>query len=335
MDKEKLLSIVVPTYNSANYINKLIDTLNKISSSVIEIIYCDDGSRDLTTTLVSNRARNSKILKLQHCGVSNARNTGIRIANGKYITFIDSDDIIRINEFEKIVNILEKYDCDFINVSNSITENHNMQIYHKKEAPFLTKALMGINNYFSEDEIIHAPWAKFYKREFLLKNNIYFMKGIQNGEDLIFNCEVLQHAKTILMLRNSFYIYQIHENSLSYVVPSHLIIDHNQQILKYFNHLLEDGVINKNEMDFCEVKILITNFVRYYRYQEKNIYHDEEKKDTIKIKKIVRKSKTRNLLKNNLTIKLYIFLLLISYTPFCLSNLIIHSKIISSKKNLE
>lgn len=330
MGEDKLLSIIVPTYNSADYINRLIDNLNKVSVPTVEIIYCDDGSNDTTTDLILSRARNSKVVKLQHNGVSNARNVGISEAKGTYITFVDSDDLIRISEFKKIVNILRKYDCDFINISKDITEKHNMQIYQKKEIPFLVKALMGISNIFNENEIINVPWSKFYKREFLLKNKINFYKGIQNGEDLLFNYDVLQNADTVLMIKSDFYIYKIHKHSLSYVIPSHSIIDQNKKI---FEHLsFSRKLMNEDELDYFKVKILITDFARYYRYQKKYTYVKEEKRYISEIKKIMRKKEVRAILEKNLPKKLYFFALLVSYTPFWLSNFIIHSKAMSLRR---
>lgn len=332
MGERKLLSIIVPTYNSTDYINRLIDNLNKVSVPTVEIIYCDDGSNDTTTDLILSRARNSKIVKLQHNGVSNARNVGISESKGTYITFVDSDDLIRISEFKKVVNILGKYDCDFINVSKDITEKHNMQIYQKKEIPFLVKALMGISNTFNENEIIRAPWSKFYKREFLLKNKINFYKDIQNGEDLLFNYDVLQNANTILMVKNDFYIYKIHKHSLSYVIPSHSIIDQNKKI---FEHLsFSQNLMNEYELDYLKVKILITDFVRYYRYQKKFTYVKEEKRYINEIKEVMRKKGVRVILKDNLPKKLYFFVLLVSYTPFWFSNFIVHSKVMSLRRNI-
>lgn len=334
MSKEKLLTIIVPTYNSANYINRLIDNLNELPKSTVEVIYCDDGSNDMTTTLISNNSQNSRIIRLKHYGVSNARNVGITESNSKYITFIDSDDLIRVKKFKKILNILKKYNCDFINVSENTSEKHNMRIYYKEEARLLFKALLGINNVFGENEIIHAPWAKFYKRELLFRNKIFFKKGIQNGEDLIFNCDVLQKAKTVLMLKSDFYIYKIHNHSLSYIVPSHLFVNQNQKILAYMSSLFSQNLLNSDEFNYIKVKLLITNFARYYRFQEKNDYLNEEKKYINEIKLIMQKENTRRLLKYNLRKKLYFFLLIVSYTPFWFSHSLIHCKLMSLKRGI-
>ena len=125
----KLLSIVVPAYNSSRYITRLIEQLNNIVTSEVEVIYCDDGSSDLTTTIILKYARNAKLIKLEHNGVSNARNVGIKKASGKYITFIDSDDLLKINEFKNVINLLEKCNYDLVNVSKNISFKHNRKVY--------------------------------------------------------------------------------------------------------------------------------------------------------------------------------------------------------------
>ncbi|MCG0823235.1 glycosyltransferase family 2 protein [Lactiplantibacillus plantarum] len=322
----KLLSIVVPAYNSSRYITRLIEQLNNIVTSEVEVIYCDDGSSDLTTTIILKYARNAKLIKLEHNGVSNARNVGIKKASGKYITFIDSDDLLKINEFKNVINLLEKCNYDLVNVSKNISFKHNRKVYYKDSVPFLIKALIGISNTFCEAEIIPAPWAKFYKRQLLVENQILFPIEIQNGEDLIFNCNVLQKVNTVYMFKNNFYLYKNNIYSLSHVIADRSLLDQNKKRINYCDLFLKEKIISKSDADYLKVKILINSFLRYYRHQARDTFNNEEKKELYEIKKITKKEDIRRIMRNNLPLKVYIYILLMVYTPLSISKYIIHLK---------
>lgn len=106
-DKSPLISVIVPIYNTAKYLPRCLDSIISQTYKNLEIILIDDGSSDNSGKIADEYAKKDKRIKIKHqknAGQSNARNNGLTIASGDYISFIDSDDIIKSNFIEKLLN---------------------------------------------------------------------------------------------------------------------------------------------------------------------------------------------------------------------------------------
>jgi len=110
--KELFLSVIIPTYNSALTLIKCIDSVINQNFDNYEIIVVDDGSTDKTYEVISKIKNKIKYYKLNHKGVSNARNFGLKKSLGKFVTFVDSDDYIEQNYFNNFKNIVDNNDID-------------------------------------------------------------------------------------------------------------------------------------------------------------------------------------------------------------------------------
>ncbi len=216
-----LLSIIVPVYNVEEYIKECIDSILRQSIQDFEIIVVDDGSKDNSIDIVKKIGdKRIKILTKENGGLSSARNFGLKVATGKYVVFIDSDDFIILdNCYEEMINIIEK------NKSNLV---HGDAIkYYSKENNCIFNKISEIesfksNNMKSEDfflacikeKIVYAPvWLNLYNREFLIKNDLYFKEGIYH-EDEDFTPRVLLAAKNISIYKKAFYAYRQREGSI-------------------------------------------------------------------------------------------------------------------------
>ena len=112
---EELISIIVPVYNVEAYIHQCIKSIIEQSYKNLEIILVDDGSKDKSGKICDDYARKDKRIKVIHKkngGLSDSRNAGITVATGKYIAFVDSDDWIEKNMYEKMYNECEKFGAD-------------------------------------------------------------------------------------------------------------------------------------------------------------------------------------------------------------------------------
>ena len=128
MDNE-LISIVIPIYNVEKYIEKCLDSVIKQTYKNIEIILVDDGSPDNCGKICDSYANNDKRIQVIHKengGLSDARNVGIERANGKYITFVDSDDYIELDYIEYLYTLIKKYNTkiSFCKVNVVFNENN-------------------------------------------------------------------------------------------------------------------------------------------------------------------------------------------------------------------
>ena len=226
------LSIVIPAYNAEQYIKPCLDSIlqnSKESLFETEIIVINDGSTDNTLKNLEgyNHYKNIKIHTTKNQGVSAARNLGISLAKGEWITFIDADDTVNTN-FSKVVNLVENSKSPFI-----IFGNYDIETIDKK---ILTTQTLQSSMYLS------GPWSKVYNRQFLIKYKILFEKDILMGEDMLFNLEVIQNSDAIESYKIGFYNYRQNNNSVTRRF--------NQKIIesdKKFYKKLEKILINQHD----------------------------------------------------------------------------------------
>ena len=111
------LSIIVPVYKTEQYLTRCVESILGQTFSDIELILIDDGSPDRCGEICDTFAKKDSRVKVIHknnAGVAAARNDGLRIANGKYVTVVDSDDYLDQNMYQNILEIVQKYDSDVV-----------------------------------------------------------------------------------------------------------------------------------------------------------------------------------------------------------------------------
>ena len=197
------LSIIIPAYNAEQYIKQCLDSIlqnDKESLSKTEIIVINDGSTDNTLKILEsyNQYKNIKIHTTKNQGVSAARNLGISLAKGEWITFIDADDTVNSN-FSKVVSLVKNSKTSFI-----IFSNYDIETTDKK---ILTVQTLQSSMYLS------GPVSKAYNRQFLIKYKMLFEKDVLIGEDMLFNLEVIQNSDAIESYKIGFYNYRQNNNS--------------------------------------------------------------------------------------------------------------------------
>lgn len=234
------ISIVIPIYNSCEYIEECLTSI--ISQSYkgdIECLLIDDCGNDGTIRIAQNFIDHYKgyikFIILHHSknrGAAAARNTGLDAASGDYILFIDSDDYITKTCIEDMINVLKIYpDVDLIQAGIKTTDGSISWFdFEKNPFPEYTNDFYEIKTRLLGREIIPAsPCAKLIPIKFLKQNNIYFHEGIVI-EDVLW-CNILaKHIHSIACLNKNTYIYRIHDNS---VVTSGLGIDPKRKLIVY------------------------------------------------------------------------------------------------------
>lgn len=193
MENKTILSIIIPFYNVEKYFERCLNSIvsQKVLSSQLEIIAVNDGSTDASLEIAEQTAKqhsNMIVVSQKNSGQSVARNNGVRLSHGKYIWYVDSDDWIEEECLKRIIPILEKSDVDVFN--------------------------FGHKNWF-DGKIVETPHKKgeigilcvghFFKRSFLVNNNIWFVEGIYH-EDLEYCPRVCYLAKRQYDLEISPYI---------------------------------------------------------------------------------------------------------------------------------
>lgn len=186
--KNELISVIIPTYNAGKTIERAINSVQNQAYENWEIVIIDDGSNDDTKVKIEKflkENRNIRYFYKKNEGVSKARNDGIRKSNGKYITFLDSDDIYcenYLSDFAKEVNEKAIITCNYNgNKKNPIRLPKDIDSFEKKD----------YYEFLDRENLLNSVWNKIYNKEVILENNIEFDQTIINGEDILFNLEYI------------------------------------------------------------------------------------------------------------------------------------------------
>ena len=209
------LSIIVPVYNVENYLRRCLDSiLLQPSSITYEILLIDDGSSDKSGAICDEYQSNFPNVFVSHIennGVAEARNLGISLSKGNYLYFMDPDDFLSDNFFDKIsFNLKQKWDVLCFGY-NEIKENRNTVLSCRPH--FYTHCgLLGKNEFRNEfielfkTDMMYNVWSRIYNKTFILKHDIRFPNK-QIGEDTLFNFQVYRHLNTVLFIDSTLYNY--------------------------------------------------------------------------------------------------------------------------------
>jgi glycosyltransferase involved in cell wall biosynthesis len=209
------VSVIIPIYNVESPLEKCLDSVVNQTLSDIEIILVDDGSTDNSAKIAEKYARQDSRIKLiyqKNAGASAARNTGLEIATGEYISFIDSDDWVDSKMYEELIeqayehnrpNIIKSYHYKV--TKTGITRGNSF--YHPNKEN--KKAILTENLQELLKTCSYAVWASLWKKSFLDEYNLSFIKGIQNVEDIIFTWQTMLYSKEILLVYKPYYYYNL------------------------------------------------------------------------------------------------------------------------------
>lgn len=210
---KKTISVIVPVYNVAAYLEKCVTSILNQTYGDIEIIIVDDGSTDGSGELCDSLQKLDERIKVIHKangGISDARNAGMAIAQGEYFSFVDSDDSIEPDMLELLFSNLTKYEADISccrysrvwenGESRPVGDTHEISVFTGTDA---------FGEYLYGRVIDPFACAKLYKREVLINADgslLTFKVGIL-GEDNPFNCDVMQRASRVVLVGEAKYNY--------------------------------------------------------------------------------------------------------------------------------
>lgn len=288
-----LISVVVPVYNVQNYLVNCIKSILNQTYKNIEIILVDDGSTDDSGSICDSYAKIDNRVKVIHKtngGLSDARNVGIKNANGMYITFVDSDDYIDKNYIESLYILITKYDSDIACSNMKKTDSLNDKIINKNEKINIYNSIDAIKEILYQRNIDNSAPSKLFKKE--LFKNILFPVGFA-FEDLDTMYKLFLQANKIVSTNFAYYLYYQREGSILHTVKDKTIND----LLTIIDNM------NKNLINYGELKAplmartLNANFYIYNRSNNMSIKENSKKyivnhrKEVLKDKNISKKTK--------------------------------------------
>lgn len=210
------LSIIIPLYNQSQYIIPCLESMEGISVQDFEVIVWDDGSTDNSPSLVVEYAKNHENVRLvrrENHGVSYARSMALQEAKGKYVWFVDSDDMVITEHVKPLIEALEQHSADVMYFFWRAFDGYNYSTgVHEVEnsvEPILGKEL------FMKRRLMMAPWCFIYRTDLLLEHNLCFDESYKTCEDILFNQKVLLFAKRVLTSCRVAYTYRLQSESAS------------------------------------------------------------------------------------------------------------------------
>lgn len=259
------VSVILPVYNVEKYIRKCLESLIRQELKEIEIIVVNDGSTDKSLDIINEFMKLDNRIKLvnkNNSGVSAARNSGLMIANGEYVSFVDSDDWVEKSFLFKLYNLAKANSCDVAGC-NFVISGENSKVEYKY--PLDEEKIYERQDITSDiaEKIIAGTiktnvWDKIYKREFLSTNSIKFDEKIIRFEDWYFYVEVCKHMNRCIYINEGLYNYRIIEGSLSN---------------KYYENFFE-MIINMNKRKQLFINELSIRDERNYRNMRNNFIDD-------------------------------------------------------------
>lgn len=210
---DKILSIIVPVYNVEKYLRKCLDSIFDQTIDNFEVICVNDGSTDSSADILDEYSRmyeNLIVLTQKNAGVSVARNSAMKVATGKYIGFVDSDDFIDKNMYLAMIQRAEKCNADIVIANPYIYDmsSDNTYVYRN----MLDYLRLDRLNGFSPLDVPKVfeyigPWDKIYNAEFLRKTNVEFPVG-RIFEDHVFSYYTFALAQRVSVIKESYYYYR-------------------------------------------------------------------------------------------------------------------------------
>ena len=213
MGNEKLISVIIPVYGVEKYIHQCLDSIINQSYKNLEIIVINDGTRDRSDEIAKEYAQKDSRIRIydyENGGLSVARNRGLDLAKGDYISFVDSDDWLHPDFYMKLAGALETNDADIAKCSiietDTVTERViGFQKSIAKKADF--------DLYFSKGGMLWiVVWNALYKREIV--KCVRYPAGI-NFEDNYASGMYLFKAKTVVELKDALYYYRYNTSGIS------------------------------------------------------------------------------------------------------------------------
>lgn len=232
----ELISVILPIYNVEKYIVRCLNSVLRQTYTNIEIILVDDGSTDNCQKICDEYAKNDNRIKVIHKkngGLSDARNAGIKIAKGKYITLIDSDDYVENDYVEFLYSLIKESNAEISICSHTVLYENGTKLEKATHENSILDPKTTLKRILYDDGIDLSAWAKMYKKE--LFDTVQYPKG-RLFEDAATTYLLIDQCDKIAIGSESKYYYIIRSNSIttkSFSPKKMQLIDSTKEMCEY------------------------------------------------------------------------------------------------------
>lgn len=246
-------SVIIPVFNAEKTLQRCLDSLLSEQYMDMEIILINDGSKDRSREICENYVlehKNIQFVDKKNGGVSTARNTGLDIASGEYILFVDSDDYVSNSYFSSLDRMVNKYPCDLIQFSINFVKGNSIKkrefspvvtMTREETLPLIIDAMCR--------KTINGPVAKVYRSSIIQKNYIRFQEGVSVAEDRAFNICYSMHINSYAVTDEAIY-FAVTENNESLSRGRHSNLNYQFQLAEdYIQIALRNAQISAEEKE--------------------------------------------------------------------------------------
>ena len=275
------VSVIVPVYNVEEYLEKCLDSLAHQTLKDMEVIIVNDGSPDNSQKIIDKYVKKYSNMHgyiKENGGLSDARNYGLKYVNGEYIAFLDSDDYVSLDMYEKMYEKAKENDYDLVLCDINY-------IYPDK----VLRVNSGVNTDTEDIKktylTIHpAAWNKIFKRD-LFNNKIYFKRGVW-FEDVEFIYRMLPYVKKIGVIHETYNQYIQREGSITNTINRKIYdyIDNMNGVVDYYkkNNLYQEY---QKELEYAYVRYLYATFIKSVMKYNNSDYNEAVCKAIENVKK--------------------------------------------------
>lgn len=246
----KKVTLIVPVYNSEKYIARCLDSILNQSYENFEIMVVNDGSKDKSQEVIDEYKQKypDKIISIEqeNKGVAKTRNESIKRANGDYIMFVDNDDYLDKDYIQTFVDVVEDGEYDVV-----------LGGYRRPNEDGKILKTMKLEDSEWSKFMIMAPWAKIYRKQYLIENNIEFL-SVNLGEDIYFNLKAMLISKKIKIIDYVGYNWFFNTKSVSNTTQKNITQLQVYELLNScYDMVKNEGLLEEN------YDIIKTHFTRY------------------------------------------------------------------------
>ena len=298
LNKNPKVSIIIPVYNIAPYLERCLESVKCQTYKDLQIIIIDDGSTDQTGLIADSFAEKDKrfhVIHKENRGVSAARKTGLEQAVGEYTGFVDGDDYIEPEMYEKLVGLAVEYDADIAHCGYQMVFPDRVDLYHGTKQLKVQDTYTGVKDLLEGTLIEPGLVNKIYRHKLL--EDVEYNENIVINEDLLLNYFLFHRSEKAVFTDVPYYHYMVRKNSAS-------TSDWNEHKIKDPVYVLETMYERENEKELK--KIIINRYI--YQMVRLIIFQSDKGKTELqkyqmefeqKLKKVLKQTSKKEISRKN------------------------------------
>lgn len=213
------ITIIIPIYNAEDYLSRCVDSVMANRDITMQVVLVDDGSADSSPQICdryASRYENVMALHVQNGGPASAKNHGLRVAKGRYVAMIDSDDELCTDMLSSMVATADETNADICccNYLERYEDGHVREFEYSNKV-WTHDRTAAVRAFLRKEKIYTQCWTKIYRRRLIDDHKISNVEGISTDEDYIFNICCMVRANRVTVIDRPLYIYSMRDTSLS------------------------------------------------------------------------------------------------------------------------